>query len=75
MDRRVLEFPPPAPEVQDQAGNALSMEQVIAELAPNIQTEADLQHLLSHTDPDKREAIEKCLRANGACASPENPAC
>lgn len=50
-------------------------EEIVQELAPLIQTEADLQHVLGQVDPEKRAEIEACLRAAGACKDPESPAC
>lgn len=50
-------------------------EEIVVELAPLVQTEADMQHVLSQVDPEKRAEIEACLRANGACKDPESPAC
>lgn len=66
---RLLEFPPAEGE------KIATPEEICAQLAPVIQTEAELQHLLSQVEPDKRAMIEKCLRANGACKEPEHPAC
>lgn len=67
------EFPPLSrPGFRPQA---VSPEQVIKDLAPTIHTEAALLALLEHAQPDQRAAIEKCLRDNGACRTPETPPC
>lgn len=44
-------------------------EAICAALAPSIDTEAKMTAILQNVEPEKRDAIEACLRANGACRS------
>lgn len=69
---RLIEFP----HVARPMHSAKTAEQIIAELAPTIQTEEALHAMLLQVDdPLKRPAIEKCLRQHGACKVSEHPAC
>lgn len=54
--------------------SATTAEQIIQELAPSIQDEAQLAEMLLQVPEERRSDVEACLRQHGAC-KPEAPTC